>query len=211
MKTYLSKIKPFIPISSIDKKKKIHFIIREDIYALHILFDIVENKDENIENFLFKNFFLSLKSYIINEDILINNIFVVFYNSIGEWEELKQPRELKHISLFQIRKWNFYQFEDWFITRYNKDWEYIKYSKYYGIKIWFNKNDKYWLEKKIYPIYPWEINFEKIFYGNIVEKEQFLIKKEEELIEKEKILIKKEKEIIEKEKKLSVIEKVQSK
>lgn len=59
---------------------------------------------------------------------------------------------------------NFFDFKDWFSNLKDQDFEYIKNLKYYGFRLLFDKKSTHFKEKKIFPKYPWDNNYKKIWF-----------------------------------------------
>ena len=59
---------------------------------------------------------------------------------------------------------SYFDFKDWYQDIKEKDHEYIKNLKHYGFRIVFDKTSVFFNNKNIYPSYPWEKNYKKIWF-----------------------------------------------
>ena len=115
-----------------------------------------------------ENLFLTIKSYVIKEELFIESILVNSSENNSEVNENKINishllNVFHYIDVKKLKKMNFFEFKEWFTDLKRNDDEYIINLKYYGFRIIFNKNSIYFKNKEIFPIYPWNSKFKSIY------------------------------------------------
>lgn len=111
----------------------------------------------------YTNLFLILKSYLIEEHLLIENIFINSSEIENHNYEVFNINLFHNIKINKLKKINIFEFKDWLDEMKEADYEYIKSLKYYGFRICFNSNSINLKEDLVYPNYPWNPKFKNIF------------------------------------------------
>jgi len=166
----VSNKKPNIP-----QNKKEFFLLSldEKFYALDIEFN--HTTILNMENL-----FLIIKFYSNNEHFLAEFILVIS-KDIEYNEDVNNclVNIYHYVKLEKIKKMSYFDFKEWFYDLKKNDHEYLINKKYYGFRIVFNKNSIFYKEKNIYPSYPWNIKYKKLYIGdktNNIKFEKWLYK-----------------------------------
>jgi hypothetical protein len=114
-----------------------------------------------------ENLFLILKFYSNNEYLLAEFILVI--SKDVENDEIIENSLINiyhYVKIEKIKKMSYFDFKEWFYDLKKNDHEYIVKKKYYGFRIVFSKNSIFYREKDIYPLYPWNIKYKKLYISN---------------------------------------------
>jgi hypothetical protein len=169
-----------IPINS-EKKDFFKISIDENFNSIDVLFNWKDKMDIEV-------LFLIIKSYVLNKEYLIKNIYIVATN-----ENLKKnninPNFFRHLNIKKLEKINIFEFKLFYEEMFENDWEYyLNNFDLYGLTIIFAKESQIWKNKNFYPKYPFEENFKNNFIVENMYIKKIKNLKKENYILKQKIL-----------------------
>ena len=104
-----------------------------------------------------------LKSYIYEEEIYVESIYMIISND----DNISYTYKKQNLNI--IKKSDFNSFVDFIENTVFSEKEYIKNYKYIGFRITFNNNSEIIKNNKIYPVFPWNNNIKNI----LLEKSSF--------------------------------------
>lgn len=136
----------------IPQNDKIFFIIEKSSWNFTINIKIKHMHETNI-----LNLFAIIHSYFIKDTHLINFLLVCSFNDSGDIIS-----KYHYIKSENIKKMDYFKFENFFFDLYNNDFQYIKSHEFYGFKIVFFKESIYWKNNLIYPVYPWPLEIKEL-------------------------------------------------
>lgn len=169
-----------IPINS-EKKDFFKISIDKNFNSIDVLFNWKDKMDIEV-------LFLIIKSYVLNKEYLIKNIYIVATN-----ENLKKnninPNFFRHLNIKKLEKINIFEFKLFYEEMFENDWEYyLNNFDLYGLTIIFAKESQIWKNKNFYPKYPFEENFKNNFIVENIYIKKIKNLKKENYILKQKIL-----------------------
>jgi hypothetical protein len=148
-----------IPI--IPQNNNENFIIYKNVY-----FNSVDIQFNHITYINIQNLFLFIKSYVDNDELLIDYILIISDDNVNKEDYISISQSLSifhYIKTKKIKKMSFFDFKEWFEDLKENDYEYIKNCKYYGFRIVFNKNSIFYKKNEVYPLYPWNKSYKNIY------------------------------------------------
>ena len=166
-----------IPLIPQNNREFFKFFINKNKYFIDIQFN--HKSKINI-----KNLFLILKFFCINEQLLIEAVYVNSSEIENHSGDVFNLNLFHYIDIKKLKKFTFFEFKEWFDDIKENDHEYVKSLKYYGFRIVFNKNSKSWETGEIYPKYPWPKDFKLIYFNKNHNIESWLFLKNKELYKK---------------------------
>jgi len=89
-----------------------------------------------------------LKSYIYEEEIYVESIYMIISND----DEISYTYKKQNLNI--LKKSDFNTFVDFIENTVFSEKEYIKNYKYIGFRITFNNNSEIIKNNKIYPVFP---------------------------------------------------------
>lgn len=106
---------------------------------------------------ILENLFIILKLYYKNDLFIIRNVYSIIY------EENNKIGILQGLSYNKIFKSSFNSFSIYYNNFIENDEKYICENNIYGIRLMFYKNSPIFNTQMIYPKYPWDDNYIKLF------------------------------------------------
>ena len=108
-----------------------------------------------------------LKSYIYEEEIYVESIYMIISND----DNISYTYKKQNLNI--IKKSDFNSFVDFIENTVFSEKEYIKNYKYIGFRITFNNNSEIIKNNKIYPVFPWNYNIKNILLKKSSFKEDY--------------------------------------